>query len=176
MRGRTPITTHSEFGALVRMRSITRRARQGRQDHDARVRYRARNPSLAQADDLRFVAIMSRGHRAGSGHWNQEENPQATIKLVTESWQMKARINRSFARLLCAVAFAAPLSSPRFASRRMKSRRSRHTIQAQARPASRHSHHGDVAIQPAGLIRSAGASRRIRRFSRIRIETVAPPS
>ena len=38
----------------------------------------------AQADDLRFVASnVSGGIVPDSGHWIMEENPQATIKLVT---------------------------------------------------------------------------------------------
>jgi pimeloyl-ACP methyl ester carboxylesterase len=39
----------------------------------------------AQADDLRFVASnVTGGIVPDSGHWIMEENPQATIKLVTE--------------------------------------------------------------------------------------------
>ena len=39
----------------------------------------------AQADDLRFVASNVTGAIVpNSGHWIMEENPQATIKLVTE--------------------------------------------------------------------------------------------
>jgi len=39
----------------------------------------------AQADDLRFVAgNVTGGIVPNSGHWIMEENPQATIKLVTE--------------------------------------------------------------------------------------------
>jgi pimeloyl-ACP methyl ester carboxylesterase len=39
----------------------------------------------AMADDLRFVASdVTGGIVPGSGHWIMEENPQATIKLVTE--------------------------------------------------------------------------------------------
>jgi pimeloyl-ACP methyl ester carboxylesterase len=39
----------------------------------------------AQADDLRFVASNVTGALVPhSGHWIMEENPQATIKLVTE--------------------------------------------------------------------------------------------
>ena len=39
----------------------------------------------AQADDLRFVASnVTGGIVPGSGHWIMEENPQATLKLVTE--------------------------------------------------------------------------------------------
>jgi len=42
----------------------------------------------AQADDLRFVAShVTGGIIPGSGHWIMEENPQATIKLVTEYLQ-----------------------------------------------------------------------------------------
>jgi pimeloyl-ACP methyl ester carboxylesterase len=37
------------------------------------------------ADDLRFVAInVTGGSVPGSGHWIMEENPQATITLVTQ--------------------------------------------------------------------------------------------
>jgi pimeloyl-ACP methyl ester carboxylesterase len=37
------------------------------------------------ADDLRFVAnSVTGGIVANSGHWIMEENPQATIKLVTD--------------------------------------------------------------------------------------------
>jgi pimeloyl-ACP methyl ester carboxylesterase len=37
------------------------------------------------ADELRFVAAnVTAGIVPGSGHWIMEENPQATIKLVTE--------------------------------------------------------------------------------------------
>jgi pimeloyl-ACP methyl ester carboxylesterase len=39
----------------------------------------------AQADDLRFVATNVKGAIVpNSGHWIMEENPQATVKLVTE--------------------------------------------------------------------------------------------
>jgi len=39
----------------------------------------------AQADDLRFVASnVTGGIVPKSGHWIMEENPQATIKLITE--------------------------------------------------------------------------------------------
>jgi pimeloyl-ACP methyl ester carboxylesterase len=39
----------------------------------------------AMADDLRFVASdVTSGIVPGSGHWIMEENPQATVKLVTE--------------------------------------------------------------------------------------------
>ena len=39
----------------------------------------------AQAEELRFVATnVTSAIVAGSGHWVMEENPQATIKLVTE--------------------------------------------------------------------------------------------
>jgi pimeloyl-ACP methyl ester carboxylesterase len=39
----------------------------------------------AQADDLRFVASnVTGGIVPNSGHWIMDENPQATIKLVTE--------------------------------------------------------------------------------------------
>ena len=39
----------------------------------------------AQADDLRFVASnVTSGIVPNSGHWIMEENPQATIKLVTD--------------------------------------------------------------------------------------------
>jgi pimeloyl-ACP methyl ester carboxylesterase len=37
------------------------------------------------ADDVRFVAVnVESGIGPRSGHWIMEENPQATIKLVTE--------------------------------------------------------------------------------------------
>jgi pimeloyl-ACP methyl ester carboxylesterase len=37
------------------------------------------------ADELRFVASnVTVGIVPNSGHWIMEENPQATIKLVTE--------------------------------------------------------------------------------------------
>ena len=37
-----------------------------------------------EADDLRFVASnVTMGIVPNSGHWIMEENPQATIKLVT---------------------------------------------------------------------------------------------
>jgi pimeloyl-ACP methyl ester carboxylesterase len=37
------------------------------------------------ADDLRFVASnVTGGIVPNSGHWIMEENPQATIKLVTD--------------------------------------------------------------------------------------------
>ncbi len=39
----------------------------------------------AMADDLRFVASdVTSGIVPSSGHWIMEENPQATVKLVTE--------------------------------------------------------------------------------------------
>ena len=39
----------------------------------------------AMADDLRFVANdVTVGIVPNSGHWIMEENPQATIKLITE--------------------------------------------------------------------------------------------
>jgi pimeloyl-ACP methyl ester carboxylesterase len=39
----------------------------------------------AQADDLRFVASnVTAGIVPNSGHWIMDENPQVTIKLVTE--------------------------------------------------------------------------------------------
>ena len=41
---------------------------------------------MGMADDLRFVAVdVSGGVVPKSGHWVMEENPQATIKLVTDS-------------------------------------------------------------------------------------------
>jgi pimeloyl-ACP methyl ester carboxylesterase len=40
---------------------------------------------LGMAEDLRFVATnVTSGIVPGSGHWIMEENPQATIRLVTE--------------------------------------------------------------------------------------------
>jgi pimeloyl-ACP methyl ester carboxylesterase len=40
---------------------------------------------MGMADDLRFVAVdVSGGVVPKSGHWVMEENPQATIKLVTD--------------------------------------------------------------------------------------------
>jgi pimeloyl-ACP methyl ester carboxylesterase len=40
---------------------------------------------LGMAEDLRFVASnVSGGIVTGSGHWIMEENPQATIGLVTQ--------------------------------------------------------------------------------------------
>lgn len=40
---------------------------------------------MGMADDLRFVAVeVSGGVVPNSGHWIMEENPQATIKLVTD--------------------------------------------------------------------------------------------
>jgi pimeloyl-ACP methyl ester carboxylesterase len=37
------------------------------------------------AKDLRFVAVnVKSGIVPASGHWIMEENPQATIRLVTE--------------------------------------------------------------------------------------------
>jgi pimeloyl-ACP methyl ester carboxylesterase len=39
----------------------------------------------AQADDLRYVATnVTVGIVPGSGHWIMEENPDATVKLITD--------------------------------------------------------------------------------------------
>ncbi len=41
--------------------------------------------SAAMADDLRFVVSdVTSGIVPSSAHWIMEENPQATVKLVTE--------------------------------------------------------------------------------------------
>jgi pimeloyl-ACP methyl ester carboxylesterase len=44
-----------------------------------------RSSGTTQPDDLRFVASCVAGIIVpDSGHWIMEENPQATVKLVTD--------------------------------------------------------------------------------------------